>query len=135
MAKRALVFASLVLAVGVAAVSAAYGAGVTTPGSNFSAVDRDVVEVKGKFCPIIIDCIKGKIESAITARTDTAAFASACRATPIERVTLLEERHPHPPAGRRCATTRARLCARPCQSASHSRGNRIVTLAAPMRRS
>jgi hypothetical protein len=61
MAKRTLVFASLVLAVGVAAVSTAYGAGMTTPGSNFSAVDRDVVEAKGKFCPIIIDCIKGKV--------------------------------------------------------------------------
>jgi hypothetical protein len=44
---------------GVAAVSAAYGAAMTTP--NFSRVDSGVIEVKGKFCPIIIDCIKGKV--------------------------------------------------------------------------
>ena len=61
MAKRTLVFVSLVVALGVAAVSAAYGAGVTTPTSNFSAIDSGVVEVKGKFCPIVIDCIKGKV--------------------------------------------------------------------------
>jgi hypothetical protein len=61
MTKRKLGLASLVLALGVVAVSTAYGAGMTTPGSNFSAINREVVEVKGKFCPIIIDCIKGKV--------------------------------------------------------------------------
>jgi hypothetical protein len=61
MTKHKLGLASLVLALGVAAVSTAYGAGMTTPGSNFSRVDSGVVEAKGKFCPIIIDCIKGKV--------------------------------------------------------------------------
>lgn len=60
MTKHKLGLAALVLALGVA-VSTAYGAGMTTPGSNFSAVDRGVVEAKGKFCPIVIDCIKGKV--------------------------------------------------------------------------
>ena len=55
-----LIFASLVLAAGVV-ISAAHGAGMTTPTSNFSAIDNGAVEVKGKFCPIIIDCIKGKV--------------------------------------------------------------------------
>jgi hypothetical protein len=59
MAKRTLFLASLVLALGVAAVSGAYAAGMTTPNTNFTAIDRDVVAVK--FCPIIIDCIKGKV--------------------------------------------------------------------------
>ena len=58
MAKHRLGLAALVLALG---ISTAYGAGMTAPGSNFSPVDRGVVEVKGKFCPIIIDCIKGKV--------------------------------------------------------------------------
>jgi hypothetical protein len=59
MAKRTLVLASLVLALGVAAVSGAYAAGMTTPIGNFTPIDRDVVAVK--FCPIIIDCIHGKV--------------------------------------------------------------------------
>jgi hypothetical protein len=59
MAKRTLVLASLVLALGVAAVSGAYAAGMTTPNANFTAIDRDVVAVR--FCPISILCIKGKV--------------------------------------------------------------------------
>jgi hypothetical protein len=56
MAKRILVLASLALALG---VSGAYAAGMTTPNTNFTAIDRDAVAVK--FCPIIIDCIHGKV--------------------------------------------------------------------------
>jgi hypothetical protein len=59
MRKHKLGLASLVLVLGVAAVSAAYGAAMTMP--NFSRLDSGVIEVKGKFCPIIIDCIKGKV--------------------------------------------------------------------------
>jgi hypothetical protein len=59
MRKHKLGLASLVLVLGVAGVSAAYGAAMTMP--NFSRVDSGVIEVKGKFCPIIIDCIKGKV--------------------------------------------------------------------------
>jgi hypothetical protein len=40
MAKRTLVLASLVLALGVAAVSGAYAAGMTTPVGNFTPIGQ-----------------------------------------------------------------------------------------------
>ena len=57
MLKRKFALVSVVLVLGVAAAQAA----VIAPANEaFSTIDR-AVEVKHKFCPIIIDCIKGKV--------------------------------------------------------------------------
>jgi hypothetical protein len=77
MAKRTLVLASLVLALGVAAVSGAYAAGMTTPNANFTAIDRDVVAVK--FCPIHILCKKGLVAKC---HYSTSKHHCVCRCVP-----------------------------------------------------
>jgi hypothetical protein len=77
MAKRTLVLASLVLALGVAAVSGAYAAGMTTPNANFTAIDRDVVAVR--FCPIRILCVRGKVAKC---HYNTSLHRCVCRCVP-----------------------------------------------------
>jgi hypothetical protein len=77
MAKRTLGLAALVLALGVAAVSGAYAAGMTTPSTNFTAIDRDVIAVR--FCPIRILCKKGTVAKC---HYSTSKHHCVCRCVP-----------------------------------------------------